>query len=66
MVFQFNISSVAFIYVELARYFLRNDVAFIRNVIDLFFKKYCDQREKGADAFIITHILLLMGYNFFS
>lgn len=61
MVFAFNCFSVGMLYVELARYFLKDHVPQIRVVFDQYFKSFCDKREQSKDAFIITHILLLMG-----
>ena len=62
MVFAFNCVTVILLYIEMARYFLRDDVPLIKGVFDRFFKSFCDEREKDPNAFIITHILLLMGY----
>lgn len=61
MVFAFNCFSVGMLYVELARYFLKDHIPQIRVVFDQYFKSFCDAREQNKDAFIITHILLLMG-----
>ncbi len=61
MVFAFNCVGVLLIYMELARYFLKDHVPFIKNIFDDYFKSFCDEREKSPNAFIITHILLLIG-----
>lgn len=62
MVFAFNCVSVLMIYIELSRYFLKDHIELIKTVFDSYFKTFCDEREKSPDAFIITHILLLLGY----
>ena len=61
MVFAFNCVSVLLIYMELARYFLKDKVQQVRSIFDKYFKSFCDERERVPDAFIVTHILLLMG-----
>ena len=61
IVFAFNCVTVLLIYMELARYFLKDKVGYVSRIFDNYFKSYCDEREKAPDAFIITHILLLMG-----
>ena len=63
MVFAFNCVSVLLIYMELARYFLKDHISLIKNIFDDYFKSFCDEREKSSNAFIITHILLLTGYD---
>jgi hypothetical protein len=62
MVFAFNCVSVFLIYLELSRYFLKDHVPLIKGFFDDYFKSFCDERERAPDAFIVTHILLLMGY----
>ncbi len=57
MVFAFNCVSVLLIYVELARY----QYPSAKSIVDKFFKGFCDEREKGDQAFVVTHIFLLMG-----
>ena len=61
MVFAFNSLTIILIYVELGRYALRDKVPLVNKLFDGFFKGFCDEREKNERAFIITHILLLMG-----
>jgi hypothetical protein len=61
MVFAFNCVTVLLIYMELARYFLKDKVSIVSQIFDSYFKSFCDEREKAPDAFIVTHILLLMG-----
>jgi hypothetical protein len=61
MTFAFNCVTVALLYLEFARYFLKDHVPSIKSLFDGYFKSFCDERERKADAFIITHILLLMG-----
>lgn len=61
MVFAFNCVTVLLLLLELTRFFLKDTVPLVRNTLEKFFKNYCDQREKGPNALIITHILLLMG-----
>ena len=61
MVFAFNCVTVLLLILELARYFMSDDATFVKTGINQFFKNYCDEREKAPNAFIITHILLLMG-----
>ena len=61
MVFAFNCFSVGMLYVELGRYFLKDHMPQIKTIFDQYFKSFCDAREQSKDAFIITHILLLMG-----
>jgi hypothetical protein len=61
-VFAFNSITVLLLYLELARYFLKEKVPIVKQVFDNYFKAFCDEREKSPNAFIITHILLLMGY----
>jgi hypothetical protein len=61
MTFAFNSISVLLIYVELARYYLKDHSSIIKGMFEGFFKRFCDEREKGSDAFIVTHIMLLMG-----
>jgi aspartate ammonia-lyase len=49
-------------YLEFGRYFLKDNVPMVVGALfDHFFKSFCDEREKNERAFIITHILLLMG-----
>ena len=59
--FAFNSITVLLLHLELARYFLRDDVPMIKQAFDGYFKAFCDEREKSPNAFIITHVLLLMG-----
>jgi hypothetical protein len=62
MTFAFNSITVLLIYIELLRYFLRDHLPILKSTkFDGFFKAFCDAREKKPDAFIMTHILLLMG-----
>ena len=61
MVFAFNCVTVLLIYMEFARYFLKDKVPIVSQIFDSYFKSFCDEREKDPDAFIVTHILLLMG-----
>jgi len=48
------------IYIELLRYFFRDSQS-IKNTFDVYFKSYCDSREKEPNALIVTHIFLLIG-----
>ena len=61
MTFAFNSITVLLMYMELARYFLKDHVPFVKSIFDTYFKSFCDEREKSPNSFIITHILLLMG-----
>ena len=62
IVFAFNSITVLLLYLELGRYFLKDHVPPVKHIFDSYFKGFCDKREKSPNAFIITHILLLMGY----
>jgi len=61
MVFAFNSLTVVLLYLEFGRYFLRDKIPAVNQLFDGFFKSFCDEREKNERAFIITHVLLLMG-----
>lgn len=61
MVFAFNCVTVFMILIELVRYFFKEDVPFIKNTFETYFKSFCDSREQAPHALIITHIFLLIG-----